>query len=142
MELFLLSGIIMGLLGIGDYFQLDPLNFRTPENIDALRSYTSTIGNINTYTAYIGIIMGFAAALFSLEEKPLKLAWYYICMVISFLAMITGRSDNTYLSIGALFILLPFILFKDKKGIQRFLIIVATTLIRRTACQRALTRSR
>lgn len=126
LELFLLSGIIMGLLGIGDYFQLDPLNFRTPENIDALRSYTSTIGNINTYTAYIGIIMGFAAALFSLEEKPLKLAWYYICMVISFLAMITGRSDNTYLSIGALFILLPFILFKDKNGIQRFLIIVAT----------------
>ena len=29
LELFLLSGIIMGLLGIGDYFQLDPLNFRT-----------------------------------------------------------------------------------------------------------------
>ena len=126
LELFLLSGIIMGILGIGDYFQLDPLNFRTPENIDALRSYTSTIGNINTYTAYIGMVMGFAAALFSLEEKPLKLAWYYFCMVISFLAMITGRSDNTYLSIGALFILLPFILFKDKKGIERYLIIVAT----------------
>lgn len=126
LELFLLSGIIMGLLGIADYFQLDPLSFRTPENIDALRSYTSTIGNINTYTAYIGMVMGFAAALFSVEEKPLKLAWYYVCMAISFIAMITGRSDNTYLSIGALFILLPFILFKDKKGIERYLIIVAT----------------
>lgn len=126
LELFLLSGIIMGILGIGDYFQLDLLNFRNPENIGALQSYTSTIGNINTYTAYIGMVMGFAAALFALEEKPLKLAWYYVCMVISFLAMITGRSDNTYLSIGALFILLPFILFKEKKGIERYLIIVAT----------------
>ena len=86
----------------------------SPDTSQKLGDLTSTIGNINTYTAYIGIIMGFAAALFSLEEKPLKLAWYYICMVISFLAMITGRSDNTYLSIGALFILLPFILFKDK----------------------------
>ncbi len=126
MELFLLSGIIMGILGIGDYFQLDLLNFRTPENLSALRSYTSTIGNINTYTAYIGMVMGFAAALFAVEEKPLKLAWYYLCMVISFFAMITGRSDNTYLSIGSLFVLLPFILFRDKKGIQRYLIIVAT----------------
>ncbi len=126
LELFLLSGIIMGLLGIADYFQLDPLNFRNPENMDALRSYTSTIGNINTYTAYIGMVMGFAAALFALEEKPLKLAWYYICMAISFLALITGRSDNTYLSVGALFLLLPFVLFKYKKGIERYLIIIAT----------------
>lgn len=126
LELFLLSGIIMGILGIGDYFQLDLLNFRNPENMDALRSYTSTIGNINTYTAYIGIVMGFAAALFAVEEKPLKLAWYYICMFISFFAMITGRSDNTYLSIGTLFLLLPFILFRNKKGVQRYLVIVAT----------------
>lgn len=126
LELFLLSGVIMGILGIGDYFQLDFLSFRTPENTGDLQSYTSTIGNINTYTAYIGMVMGFAAALFAVEEKPLKIAWYYICMFISFFAMITGRSDNTYLSIGALFALLPFILFKNKEGILRYLIIVAT----------------
>lgn len=126
LELFLISGTLMGILGIGDFFQLDLLNFRTEDNWDALAVFTSTIGNINTYTAYIGMVMGFAVTLFAVEKKPLKLVWYYVCMFISFFAMITGRSDNSYLSIGILFVLLPFILFKNKKGIQRYMIILAT----------------
>ncbi len=126
MELFLISGMIMCVIGIGDYFQLDFLHFRNDTNRSSLISFTSTIGNINTYTAYINMVMGFSAALFSVEKRPLKCIYYYLCVVISFFAMITGRSDSAYLSIGALFLLLPFILFRNRNGILRYLTLVAT----------------
>ena len=125
-ELFLASGMIVCLFGITDYFRMDILHFRTAETAAAMLSFTSTLGNINTYTAYVGIIMGFSAALFAIGKNRNKLIWHYLCLVISFAAIITGRSDNAYLSIGALFIVLPFVLFSQKEGVKRYLIIIAS----------------
>ena len=127
LELFLAVSMFMCLFGITDYFQMDILHFRkTSDAVSAMASYTSTIGNINTYTAFVGIFMGLSATLFALERKPLKQIWYYLCMAISFIAILMGRSDNAYLSIAAIFVLLPFLLFSTKEGLKRYLIIAAT----------------
>lgn len=127
LELFLAIGMILCLFGITDYFQMDILHFRTDaEAASAMQSFTSTIGNINTYTAYVGMLSGLSAALFALEKKPLKQVWYYLCLIVSFFAIIMGRSDNAYLSLAAVFALLPFILFTNKEGIQKYLIITAS----------------
>lgn len=125
-ELFLSTGMIACLFGITDYFQMDILHFRTENTASAMSSFTSTFGNINTFTAYVGIIMGFSAALFAVEKNRKKLIWRYLCLVISFAAIITGRSDNAYLSIAALFVVLPFVLFSQKEGVKRYLIIIAS----------------
>lgn len=124
-DLFLASGVIMCTIGITDYFQMDVLNFRgdTPS---ALPSFTSTIGNINTYTAYAGMLLGFAAAMFVLEKTVRRSIWYYICMVVFLIAIILGRSDNAYLSLAAIFIFLPFVLFTSKKGIWKYLVLLST----------------
>ena len=126
LQLFLITGMIMCMIGITDYFQMDILHFRGRIVPDNAISFTSTIGNINTYTAYVGMVMGFSAAMFSVEKKLWKLLWYYVCIVISFTAIIMGCSDNAYLSIAALFGLLPFVLFSSRKGILRYLILLAT----------------
>lgn len=127
LELFLTVGVLMCLFGITDYFQMDILHFRkTSDAMAAMTSYTSTIGNINTYTAFVGIFIGLSATLFGLEQNLLRQIWYYLCMTISFIAIIMGRSDNAYLSIGVVFVLLPFLLFTYKEGIKRYLIIAAT----------------
>ena len=126
LELFLVSGMIMCIIGITDYFQMDILNFREKIKPEQSALFTSTVGNINTYTAYVALIMGFASALFATTKCKWKMLWYYICLVISFLAIITGCSDNAYLALGALFAFLPFILFKTWGGILRYLIIVAS----------------
>lgn len=125
-QMFLFSGLILCIIGITDYFRMDILKFH--EVILASQSdiFTSTIGNINTYTAYVGLIMGFSAAMFALEEDPLKSAWYYLCLCISFAAIIMGCSDNAYLSMAALFCGLPFLLFRTPRGILRYLVIIAT----------------
>lgn len=127
LELFLAVSMLMCLFGITDYFRMDILHFRkTGEAVSAMRSYTSTIGNINTYTAFAGIFAGLSTALFALEKKLFKRMWYYLCMVVSFAAILMGRSDNAYLSIAAVFVLLPFMLFADREGIKRYLMIAAT----------------
>lgn len=126
LELFLLSGMVMCVIGITDYFQLDVLDFRGNIKPEQSTIFTSTIGNINTYTAYVGLIMGFSAAMFVTENKLWKSIWYYVCMVISFFAIIMGCSDNAYLGIAALFGLAPFVAFETRRGVKRYLIMLAT----------------
>lgn len=126
LELFLGTGMIMCFVGITDYFQMDILSFRTYMNPKQYTMFTSTVGNINTYTAYVALIMGFAAAMFGTAKGKRRVLWYYACMAVSFMAIIMGCSDNAYLALGALFAFLPFILFQTWRGILRYLIMVAT----------------
>ncbi len=126
LQLFLVSGMIMCIIGITDYFQLDVLDFRGEVLPEESTIFTSTVGNINTYTAYVGLIMGFAAAMFMTETKLWKMIWYYGCMTVSFFAIIMGCSDNAYLGLAALFGLSPFILFREMEGVKRYLIMLAT----------------
>lgn len=126
LELFLVSGMVMCVIGITDYFQMDILDFRGAIKPEQSTIFTSTVGNINTYTAYVALVMGFAAAMFAVEKNTVRMIWYYVCMVISFFAIIMGCSDNAYLALGALFICLPFVLFRSWTGLRRYLVIVAS----------------
>lgn len=124
-DLFLASGILLCLFGITDYFQMDLLSLRG-DSPTSLPSFTSTLGNINTYTAYVGMLLGFAAAMFLLENNIRKLFWYYLCFLIFMTAIILGRSDNAYLSLGTIYLFLPFVALTDRKKTWRYLILLAT----------------
>lgn len=126
LEAFLISGMIMCVIGITDYFQMDILDFRGRIKPEQSTIFTSTVGNINTYTAYVGLLMGFAATMFATSKNVIKATWYYICMVITFFAIIMGCSDNAYLALGALFGFLPFVLFKTRTGLRRYLVMLAS----------------
>lgn len=125
-DLILVAGMLVCLFGITDYFKLDIFHFKIVMLQEQRSIFTSTIGNINTYTAYVGILAAIATVLFATDEKIKNMLWHYFCMVISFFAIIMGVSDNAYLSLGALFGFLPLYLFKSRKGIQRFVIVLAT----------------
>jgi hypothetical protein len=125
-DMILVAGIFVCLFGITDYFKLDIFQFKIAMVPEQRTIFTSTIGNINTYTAYVGIITAIATVLFTTDRKIKNMLWHYFCMVISFFAIIMGVSDNAYLSLGALFGFLPLYLFKNKNGIQRYVIVLAT----------------
>lgn len=127
--MFLLSGMVICLIGITDYFQLDILGFRSGDNmIDPVQStmFTSTLGNINTYTAYVALVMGFSGMMFATAKNHIHLVGYFICMVISFMAIILGCSDNAYLALAALFGFAPIVLFNNRLGMKRYLVMVAS----------------
>lgn len=120
------TGIGVCIFGITDYFNLDIFNFKSTMLIEQKAIFTSTIGNINTYTAYLGIVIGIVVVLFAAEKDHLRRCFYYVGMVIGFFAIIMGVSDNAYLSLAALFGLLPLYLFNNSLGVKRYLIIIAT----------------
>jgi hypothetical protein len=125
-DIILAVGVLICMFGITDYFKLDILQFKASMIEEQRAVFTSTIGNINTYTAYVGIIVAISSVLFALTKEFKRSVYYYLCMIISFFAIIMGVSDNAYLSLAAIFSLMPLFLFNSKTGVQKYLIIIAT----------------
>ncbi|CUX40608.1 O-Antigen ligase [Clostridium sp. C105KSO15] len=125
-DIILAAGLFVCVFGITDYFRLDIFRFKVGMIPKEMPIFTSTIGNINTYTAYVGILVAIATVLYTTDKQFKNMIWHYFCMVIGFFAIIMGVSDNAYLSLGALFGILPLYLFEKNKGIQKYLIVLAT----------------
>ena len=125
-EIFLVSGMVVCLLGIADYFYLDPLGFKINIYIGHRDIFTSTIGNVNSFSAIALMYSGAAMAMFGMATKKDKLrtTLYAVYMVITFLALYTSRSDNAFLGLAAIFVCLPFCLFRKKEGVVRYFIII------------------
>lgn len=127
---FLWIGIFICLFGITDYFNMNLLHFRDLMKEEQYKMFSSTIGNINTYTTYVGFIIAFAGAMFNTSrEWKGRLIFYYICMVIGFVAVIMGQSDNGYLTLFAFFAFLPLATLKTRRGLRRYVLTVATFLV-------------
>ena len=126
LDAFLAVGIFVCLFGITDYFQMDLLGFKEGMVPEQRGIYTSTLGNINTYTIYVGAVLTVSALLFMLETNWKRMLWYYGNMVLAMFALIMGTSDNAYLSLAALFGLAPLYLFRTRTGVRRYLVSVAT----------------
>lgn len=126
--LFLISGILACGLGITDYFKLDILGFKVNIAPTQYNMFMSTIGNVNSYTSYVALIMAISTVMFSTEESRWRMVLYYFCMTCSFFAIIMGLSDNSYLSLLTLFGFLPLYLFGSKRGFKRYLVIITTFL--------------
>ena len=126
--LFLFTGFLACCFGITDYFKLDILGFKLNIEPTQYNMFMSTIGNVNTYTSYVALIMSVSTVMFSAEKIRWKMILYFWVMVSSFFAIIMGLSDNSYLSLLTLFGLLPFYLFKTKTGLRRYLLIVTSFL--------------
>lgn len=126
LELFLISGILLCLVGITDYFKMDIFHFRDHISVKQANIFTSTIGNINTYTSYVALLIGYSASMFVKSRKFFSGLWYYVCYVTSVFAIIMGCSDNAYLALGFLFAFLPFYLFRSKQDVLRYLTLIAS----------------
>ena len=125
MDLFLAAGMAACAIGILQYFDIDPIGFRRMMEPEQFYMFTSTIGNINTYTSYAALLAGASTLLFFVEESRIRKKWYFFCMSVSFFALITGMSDNAYLAILALIGLLPLYAFKDLRGVSTYTFILA-----------------
>ena len=128
LDYFLIAGLLVCLFGITDHFQLDILHFKERMRRTQVNDFSSTIGNINLYTAYVGMAVAIAMTLYATAKSKSKIIFYYITVIITCLAMILGRSDNGYLAIGILFVAFPFYLFRTRDGIKRYVVCLATLL--------------
>lgn len=128
LDAFLGFSMLVCLLGITDYFKMDMLHFRDRMSEEQLQMFVSTLGNINTYTAFVAMVSAVASVLFADAREMGRKIFYFVCMIISFFALIMGLSDNAYLALAALFGFLPLYLFKKRSGIRSYLMIVFSFL--------------
>lgn len=126
LDLFLVVSLLVCLFGITDYFQMNLLGWKTNVDPSQRAIFTSTIGNVNTYTAYVGVMLGVSSSLFLKETGVVRASCYYLLSVIGFIAIITGQSDNAYLALAALFLVLPFFAYQKTKEIARYVMLAAS----------------
>ena len=127
---FLVVGFLMCLFGITDYFNMDILHFRRDMNVDQIYMFTSTIGNINTYTTFVGFVISLSATLYIFtddrkKENLIKSIAYFICSAVGFMAITMGRSDNGYLSVMMLFMCLPLVSLSSFDKLRRYFTMLA-----------------
>lgn len=125
LDAFLIGGMFVCAFGIMHFFMLDPLGFKTGIAPDQYEMFTSTIGNINTYTSYVALVFGASVLLFSIENNRLRRFWYLLCTITSMFSLITGISDNAYLALLSLIGFLPLYLFNSIYGIKRYFLMLS-----------------
>lgn len=135
---FLAVSIPVCLFGYTDYFNMDILGFKEKISPEQWPIFTSTIGNINTYTAVLAFYIAIAGTLFITTpfksdngrgESIGKIVFYYVIMLINFIALTMGTSDNGYLTLAAFFGLVPFVAFRTMEGVRRFVLTIFTYLL-------------
>lgn len=130
MDAYLLIGVVVAVWGVMDYFGLDPLGWQAaiPEYNSAI-IFSSSIGNVNTLTAVVGLYLSAASVMFVCESTQtqkgkIRLCFYYFAVLCCFACMIAGQSDNAVLAAAALLCFLPFFAWRTRNGILRYLLIV------------------
>lgn len=126
LDVFLMVALMVCIFGITDYFKMDLLGFKVNMAPGQRSIFTSTIGNVNSYAAFAGLSLGVAMTLYAAEKKRIKSILYYISTVVILCALFMALSDNAYLALAALFAFLPLYLFKNKRGIYRYSILIST----------------
>lgn len=125
----LLGGSLVFLLAISDYFNLNLLHFKDHIVPEHASIFMSTLGNINFYAGYGAIILGLAAGLYATWPRTSRTVVYYFLLVLSFVGLIIGNSDNAYLTFGGLLAFFPLYLLRDRRGLRRYLMMVSALLL-------------
>lgn len=68
LELFLVSSVLVCAFGITDYFNLNLLHFKDHIDPRQYSIFMSFMGNINTYTAYLSLMLGVSGLLFASDR--------------------------------------------------------------------------
>lgn len=116
----ILGALLVSLLGICNFYGRDLLEFFVGVEWDKQLIFTSTIGNINTYTSYTALFMGLTGALFCFRKDRREQIFCAVSFVVFTMASIFGQSDNAVLSAAALFFLLPYFCFPQKDRFFRY----------------------
>ncbi|MDO4439414.1 MAG: O-antigen ligase family protein [Eubacteriales bacterium] len=125
-DIFLIAGALLAAFAVTDYFQLDIFGWQAAIADAKVRTdFSSTIGNVNSLTAVLGMYLGVSALMFVSEKKHGKTIFYYFITALMFMALAAAQSDNAVLGIALLFGLLPFFAWKTKGGLLRYFMLLA-----------------
>lgn len=123
------AGCAVFAFGVTDFLSMDIFHFKEEILHNQIHMFMSTIGNINFYASYAGLVGAAAATIYATWTKKPGTAVWFLLMTFSFVGIVVSNSDSVYLGLGALLGFLPLYLFKDRRGIRRYLMVVSSFLL-------------
>ena len=125
LDFAILSGIFACLWSVADYLYIDLFRFFVNVSAHQRNMFTSSVGNLDTYTNYTVIIFALASTLFLVEKNKLKTVFYALCAYIASMGCLVGLADNTVIGMGVFFLVAPLIAVKDKRSLVRYFYLAA-----------------
>lgn len=125
---FMVSASVVCVWGICNFFMITFGMFVDAVDDKYQYLFVSSIGNINTYTNFTGILYGVSAAMFISSKRIIESIATFVVLVIVSFAQIMAISDNTVLSTGIVLALAPLFLWKNYGNITKYLVSAATYL--------------
>lgn len=109
------------LLGLLNFFYIDPFGFFTYLSDFETNLYISTIGNIDFYGIFVSFSLPFSMILYCYSEEALSKGIYIGSMICSTIGLITSNSDSAYLALLMILGCSAYYLAKEYKTWVRFL---------------------
>ena len=125
LDFAIVAGVFASLWSATDFIYLDIFRFFVNVSSGQRVMFTSSIGNLDTFTNYTVIIFALASTLFLVEKNNAKAVFYAICTYISSIGCIVGLADNTVVGMGVFFLVAPLIALIDKRAIVRYFYLAA-----------------
>lgn len=136
--LFLFGGALSSAWGITDFLGMDIFGWLSLVKVEQQRMFSSSYGNINTYTAALLLVAGVAAGMviylgegsekskadYSRSSIAHQKLYFSIVFFVSVIALIFGRSDNAALGMAALLFILPGWAWKSAGGLKAYCILI------------------
>lgn len=99
-EGLLISGLLVSLLGVLNFFYIDPLGFYGPRlGKDSVPRFISTIGNIDFFAAFLCLYLP-AVMVFCVKTKGLKSLLSFPAIMIGSAAIVAARADGAMAALG------------------------------------------
>lgn len=108
-------------LAVVNHMGIDPLDVYS--RFDSNTKFMSTMGNINTLSAYLGIVSSFAMVLFCLERRMHWRIFYGVVCFIGFVGVLAANSDSAHLTIIVTLVLVLFFAKEAQSGTQLLMLL-------------------
>ena len=125
LDFAILAGVFACLWSVADYFYIDLFGFFVNVSAHQRNMFTSSVGNLDTYTNYATIVFALSSTLFLIEKNNIKAVFYAICAFVSSIGCLVGFADNTVIGMGVFFLVAPLIALRDKRNIIRYFYLAA-----------------
>ena len=132
LDVLLIAGAMVCFIAILNFYEIDVLGTLGRIKASQRHEYLATIGQMNTFAAYLSIITPVAIVKALTEKHTIKKYIRYAGLLLFFGGMNVSTCDSVYITLGVLFLALPFWCLYDydrRKNMAEVLITFAISML-------------
>lgn len=116
------GGFIIMVIGLLNNLWIDPLGAMATTDEYWKDTYTSTVGNVNTYSGYLSMVVPVAMMLFVLEKRVAVKIALGIVLVAGYMSMFLTHAGSLFVGLGVPAVVLVWFCLQDKDRYMGLLI--------------------